>query len=161
MKRKSTGQIVFCVCLCLTVPGSTAQGAGGSGRQGPKDCLAHATNQLDMNRCAGADADAADRELNRTYQAILRRYADQPLFIERLREAQRAWLKYRDAQIAMKFPISPKPDESAQGSVSPMCLGAYKAGLIRRRTQELREWLVGIAEGDVCAGSIKTHESLR
>jgi hypothetical protein len=42
-----------------------------------------------------------------------------------------------------------------------MCYGVYKAQLTQRRTQELQEWLTGINEGDVCAGSVKAPASLK
>ncbi|HEY2915399.1 MAG TPA: lysozyme inhibitor LprI family protein, partial [Candidatus Angelobacter sp.] len=92
------------------------------------------------------------RELNATYQGILKKYADDPAFIGRLRTAQRAWLKFRDAQLQMKFPPS-----NQVGSVAPMCHALYKAELTQARTRELKIWLDGIEEGDVCAGSVKTR----
>ncbi|HEY6306878.1 MAG TPA: lysozyme inhibitor LprI family protein [Candidatus Angelobacter sp.] len=157
MNLRSIKQFAFYACFCLTLAAASAQTAGSS-----KDCLASANNQLDLNQCAEADASAADRDLNRTYQLIAKKYADQPLFLERLHESQRAWLKYRDAQVEMKFPTSAKQTaETTYGSVYPMCYAAYKAKLAKERTRELREWLVGIEEGDVCYGSAKTPASLK
>jgi len=157
MPRSSTKSLVFCVGFGLAV-------AGLRGQQSPqsKACFDKALTQMEMNKCAGADADAAESEMNRTYQAILKKYADQPLFMQRLREAQRAWLVFRDAQIEMRFPIAAKESPPARyGSVYPMCHSQYKAQLTQRRTQELEQWLAGIPEGDVCSGSVKTADGLR
>jgi len=154
--RSIKTQALF-VSLSLMTVGVMAQQS-----KTPKSCYDKAKTQSGLNECGRADDAAADRELNRVYQRILKKYADQPLFIERLREAQRAWLKYRDAQIAMKYPAAKDDREQAlYGSVYPMCYATYKAELTARRSKELREWLSGTKEGDVCAGSVKTPENLK
>lgn len=119
--------------------------------EGPKaDCLEKAQTQFEMNACAGDELAAADAELNRVYQAILEKYKDDSLFIEKLRAAQRAWLAYRDAELEAKFPPS-----DGHGSVFPMCAAQHKAKLTRERVAKLREWLDGVEEGEVCAGSVR------
>lgn len=55
----------------------------------------------------------------------------------------------------MKFP---EPEPGSYGSSYPMCVSAYKAELTRARIRELRRWLDGIDEGDICGGSVKTKE---
>jgi uncharacterized protein YecT (DUF1311 family) len=157
MKPESTRRGILYVCLCLTVAGFSVQAP-----QRPKDCLAQAQTQTEMTQCAGAGVEAAERELTETYQSIVKQYADQPLFLERMQTAQTAWLKYRDAQIEMRFPTSARPSEETEhGSAYPMCYAEYKAELTQRRTQELRQWLTGIQEGSVCSGSVKTHRSVK
>ena len=84
------------------------------------DCLDTAKTQSELNDCTGQDATQAERELNKTYQSILRKYAEQPIFLERMRIAQRAWLKFRDAQLKMCFPPS-----DLSGSAS-QCAMRYK-----------------------------------
>jgi uncharacterized protein YecT (DUF1311 family) len=124
-------------------------------------CIDAAKNQGGLNDCGKQETDAGDRALNKTYRSIIKKYADQPLFVERLRVAQRAWLKFRDAQIAMRFPVAQQQDPKRDyGSVYPMCYGMYKAELTRQRTKELSLWLSGIEEGDVCSGSIKRPEGI-
>ena len=63
-------------------------------------------SQFEMNHCAGVDYEKADAELNRVWpeyrKAMKERDAvqDEPFFkksAELLLEAQRAWIKYRDA----------------------------------------------------------------
>jgi uncharacterized protein YecT (DUF1311 family) len=143
---KSAALLVMFLCLLLTAPDAWAQ------KQEKKSskCVDSAQTQSDLNNSAGKDSANAERELNATYQGILKKYADDPAFIGRLRTAQRAWLKFRDAQLQMRFPPS-----NQAGSVAPMCYASYKAELTQARTRELKVWLDGIEEGDVCAGSVK------
>lgn len=148
MKSKSTVLLVMFLFLLLMVPDASAQKQG---KKAPK-CLDTAQTQQDLNKSAGNDSAKAERELNATYQGILKKYADDPAFIGRLRTAQRAWLKFRDAQLEMRFP----PSDLA-GSAQPMCYALYEAELTQARTKELKVWLDGVEEGDVCAATIKTR----
>jgi uncharacterized protein YecT (DUF1311 family) len=125
-------------------------------------CYDTAQTQTGLNECAGADLAKADRELNRTYQLILEKYAKDSLFLQRLEQAQRAWLAFRDAEIEMKYPGANARELTARyGTVYPMCFASYKAELTEQRTRELSAWLKGIEEGDVCSGSVKTPEELK
>ena len=123
----------FLLVLCLTMNISAQKQARSL------DCLDTAKTQSELNDCTGQDAAKAERELNKTYQSILRKYADQPVFVDRMRVAQRAWLKFRDAQLEMRFPPS-----DLSGSAEPMCYALYKAELTQERTQQLKPWLLGI-----------------
>jgi uncharacterized protein YecT (DUF1311 family) len=146
MTSKSAVLLVMFLVLWLTASDAWAQKLE---KKTPK-CLDTAQTQTDLNKSAGNDSANAERELNETYQGILKKYANDPAFIGRLRTAQRAWLKFRDAQLQMRFPPS-----NEAGSVAPMCYASYKAELTQARTRQLKVWLDGIEEGDVCAGSIK------
>jgi uncharacterized protein YecT (DUF1311 family) len=131
------------VCLFWLLPWA-------SQAENPKaGCYDKAQTQLELNDCAGEELAAADAELNRVYQAILKKYKDDSRFIEKLRAAQRAWLAFRDAEFEAKFPAS-----DGYGSIFPMCAAQYKAQLTRERVTRLREWLDGIEEGDACSGSV-------
>ena len=99
------------------------------------------------------DFSAADKELNQVYQEVLRRYADDQDFVKKFRTAQQAWLKFRDAHLEALFPASSKRGE--YGSAYPMCSGIALAELTKARTAQLRAWIEGVEEGEVCAGSIK------
>lgn len=121
------------------------------------DCAA-AKTQSEMNACAGTDFQTADKELNRTYQAVLKKYADDPSFITKLRVSQRAWLKFREAELDAMFPHS--AEANYYGSVYPQCRAGRLTKMVTERTRELREWLDGVEEGETCAGSIKTKAAL-
>lgn len=115
-------------------------------------CMDKAASSAQMGACAGADARAADAELDRVYRDVLRRHAKDRVFIAKLRTAQRAWIAFRDAEIAARYPAAdPLP---AYGDVFPMCAARLREELIRARTAQLRRWLDGVQEGDVCSGSL-------
>jgi uncharacterized protein YecT (DUF1311 family) len=106
--------------------------------------------QMEMNMCAGLDFEAADRELNTAYRAAIqsaqqadREYAriesgaggnasGEPGEEATLREAQRAWVGFRDAQCRMES------FEARGGSMQPMLDSGCRATLTRARTAELR-----------------------
>lgn len=135
------------ICACFLLPlGARAQMPG-------KDCFDTAMTQLDLNDCAGRQHQDADAELNRVYKAILEKYRKDPLFVEKLRAAQRAWLAYRDAEIEAKYPHA--GEAHYYGSIFPMCDFLYRAQLTQERTKKLREWLDGSGEGDGCSGSVE------
>ena len=115
-------------------------------------CLAKGLASADVNAYAGNDLAAADRELNAVYQQVLHEHATDKNFVRKLRTAQRAWLVYRDAELAARYP-DPNPG-TAYGSVYPVCAAGLKARLTHARISQLRMWLEGAAEGDVCAGSL-------
>ena len=134
-------------CACLLLPfAAWAQ-------QPEADCFEKATTQLESNDCAGREYQKADAELNRVYKAILEKHKKDPLFIEKLRVAQRAWLAYRDAEIDAKYPHA--GEAHYYGSIFPMCDSLYKAQLTQERVEKLREWLDGAEEGDACSGSVE------
>ncbi len=112
-----------------------------------------AQTQLDMDRTAGGELASADKELNGVYQEVLKQYADDPVFITKFRAAQRAWIALRDAELAATYPHT---EPGYYGSVYPMCADARLTALTRARTTDLRRWLAGTEEGDVCAGALKS-----
>jgi uncharacterized protein YecT (DUF1311 family) len=107
---------------------------------------ANANTQMDMNTCAAAALSDADRQLNVTYQAVLKKWAAYPDMIAKLRLAQRNWLSYRDADIAARFAIADQ--DKARGTAYPMAHTLYQAGLEFERTARLCEYLRGDAYGE-------------
>lgn len=59
----------------------------------------HAQTQADMNQDACAQYKKADQALNATYAIVLKNYAKDPQFLAKLKQAQRAWIAFRDAQL--------------------------------------------------------------
>ncbi len=112
-----------------------------------------AQTQVEMNDEAQENYIKADKELNQVYQQILKEYKDDKVFINKLKIAQRSWIKFRDADMEAMY-----PDEAEQGSVFPACWFMALESLTKERTEKLRIWLDGIEEGDVCAGSVKFKE---
>jgi uncharacterized protein YecT (DUF1311 family) len=133
-----------------TTPASAATTASASGDA----CMNNAQSQADITACAMKGLNAADRELNAVYQQVLNKYAKDTVFVAKLKAAQKAWLAFRDAELAARFPDS---DKSNYGSVYPMCADNELEAMTRKRTEELRVWLKGAVEGDVCAGSYRAN----
>jgi uncharacterized protein YecT (DUF1311 family) len=73
---------------------------------------ANAQSQAEMNRQAAKDFEKADAELNKTYEAHLRKFPDAE-GKEKLKKSQWAWLAFRDAEAA--FPA----DQARHGSMAP------------------------------------------
>ena len=117
--------------------------------------ICFAQSQADMNRGAGDDFKQADKALNEVYKKILLEYKGQTDFLKSLKTSQQLWIKFRDAEMLVKYPKSKQAD---YGSVFPMCWSSYKAELTRQRTKTLQVWLDGIEEGDTCSGSVKMKQ---
>ena len=100
--------------------------------------------QLDMNQCAGIDFQRADIELNRVWREAIaaarqddagiagtndRRQTEEA----QLREAQRGWLVFRDAECTVEG-----YREARGGSMEPLIYNGCRARLTRERTAQLR-----------------------
>jgi uncharacterized protein YecT (DUF1311 family) len=102
--------------------------------------------QAEMNWCAGQDYAAADADLNAQWKitadamkqrdvewAELKSADTRPGYFKSLLEAQRGWLRYRDAHCQVD-------GYSARGgSLEPLLVATCKARLTRQRTLELKD----------------------
>ena len=111
--------------------------------------------QAEMNKTAYAEFSKADKKLNEVYQKILTEYKSDSTFIKSLKNAQRIWIKFRDAELEMKYPNYKEPHY--YGSSHPMCSASYLKKMTKERTEKLIVWLNGIKEGDMCSGSVKMN----
>ena len=68
-----------------------------SGAAWADDC-SNANTQTEMNQCAAAQYQAADKKLNETWKQALKRASGQQQ--ELLKKAQQAWISLRDADCA-------------------------------------------------------------
>ncbi|GAA3871500.1 lysozyme inhibitor LprI family protein [Celeribacter arenosi] len=97
-----------------------------------RDCD-NAQTQTDMNICAGLALDAADAELNATYQDVMADLkTNQPGVALALRDAQRAWIPFRDAAChaeALRY---------EGGSIQPLIHASCLEKLTRQRTNDIR-----------------------
>jgi len=117
--------------------------------------------QLELNQCAADEYAQADNGMNQIWKQIQLKYADQPLFLKKLKAAQLLWLQLRDAELEAKFPVDKQENPRFQyGSVYPMCWASYKAALTNARVRDLKVWLTGEQEGDMCMGSVKLSDEL-
>ena len=101
--------------------------------------------QQAMNTCAREDFQRADAELNRIYRQAIewaraadreldRNYDQRPGYEETLREAQRAWVIFRDAHCTWEG-----YGEARGGSMEPLVFEGCRAGLTRSRITELSQ----------------------
>lgn len=112
--------------------------------------ISKAQTQAEINSSAYVNYRKADKELNTVYQSILKQYAVQPVFIQKLKAAQRIWISFRAAELAARYPEAGK-----YGSSEPICRAAYLESLTRDRIKTLKVWLDGLPEGETCMGSVK------
>jgi uncharacterized protein YecT (DUF1311 family) len=103
------------------------------------DCK-NAVTQADMNQCQSGDFAAADKQLNVLYNDYMKRLNPQQK--QSMRDAQNAWLRYRDS--SCKFESSGAEGGSAHAMVMITC----KARKTVVRVGEL-EALSTCAEGDL------------
>jgi uncharacterized protein YecT (DUF1311 family) len=100
-------------------------------------------NQHDMTACAAIDFERADAELNAVWAEVIagaremdaeidREFDQAPTSEEVLREAQRAWIIFRDGQCAYEG------HEARGGSMEPMIRNGCRARLTRERTAQLQ-----------------------
>jgi uncharacterized protein YecT (DUF1311 family) len=102
------------------------------------------------------DYQSIDKQLNVVYNKIIVGYKADTLFIKRLKEAQRAWIIFRDAQIAARYPILKNEDSNVKyGSEYSDCTCNDLTELTKQRINQLEMWLNGTEEGNVCSGSYK------
>lgn len=115
------------VCVALTL----AVVPLGAAAQEP-DC-SNPLTQRDMNHCAYLAWQAADGDLNDTYGWAREVAAGwEPGAGDALRDAQRAWITYRDAACAAEGWLF------HGGSMEPLIVHSCMENLTRRRTEDLR-----------------------
>ncbi|MCV6636596.1 lysozyme inhibitor LprI family protein [Candidatus Albibeggiatoa sp. nov. NOAA] len=124
-----------------------------SGLDAMANCADTATTQVEINRCAFADYERADAKLNQVYRQVLLAYKEDAEFIHKLKAAQRAWVAFRDAHLEALYPAEDK--RFAYGAMYPTCSNNDLTALTKQRIEQLQQWLIGLAEGDTCGGSIK------
>ncbi len=108
-----------------------------------------AQTQFEMNKEAGGNYLKADKELNLIYNKILKEYKSDTEFIKNLKASQIIWIKFRDSEMKIKFPDR---EVGYYGSIQPICRYSYLEKLTKISTNDLKVWLTGIEEGDVCSG---------
>lgn len=100
--------------------------------------------QQEMNYCAYQDWQNADKQLNAVWKQVKPAYdavrADTPSDFRaaknQLLEAQRAWIKFRDAH------CESTAVQSAGGTIVPLLVNSCKAAMTNGRTKQLKQLLV-------------------
>ena len=92
---------------------------------------ANARSQPEINRQAAKDLEKADTELNKTYEALLRKLPDAESK-QKVKEKQRAWITSRDAEAARAA------DEARGGSIVPTIRYETMTELTQQRLKQLK-----------------------
>jgi uncharacterized protein YecT (DUF1311 family) len=110
----------------------------------------HAQTQTAMNAQARSEFERADTDLNKTYQAVLKKFPEAENK-QRLRQAQRAWVVSRDAEAARAA------KEEDGGSMAPTLRYETMTHLTRERIKEVNNMLDhGTQNGPKLASSSAT-----
>lgn len=104
------------------------------------DECANASTQLDLNTCTAQQYQAADKTLNQTYQAVMKRAAAPQRDL--LKKAQQAWIALRDADCALIG------SGTEGGSIQPMIVNQCLAEKTTEREAYLAS-LMQCEEGDL------------
>jgi uncharacterized protein YecT (DUF1311 family) len=117
----------------------------------------NAQSQMELNVRACQQFKAIDRDMNTSYQLVLSKYQNDNSFITAFINAQRQWLLFRDAHIASMYP---EADKDTYGSVYLMCHCNAMTEITTSRLKQIKHWLGGVDEGDVCGGSLHLQDTL-
>jgi uncharacterized protein YecT (DUF1311 family) len=102
----------------------------------------NAMNQNDMNICASQDFDRSDAKLNKVYKALVAKLEGKE--IDQLKEAQRAWLTYRDAEC--RYTVR----QNEGGSIYPTVWFGCLTQQTETRTKQLQAHLDCMNNSDDC-----------
>lgn len=98
-------------------------------------------SQIEMNQCAYDDFLKADKALNDTYQALVKKSAGDKTYIKMLRKAQRAWIVFRDAELDAMFSCADKDIKLCWGSMVGLLHPSAKTEITRERTKKLQHYI--------------------
>ena len=95
-----------------------------------------------MNQAALLDLKKTENELTEVYQKVIQRYSKGSeadlVLVDRLRKAQRAWIKFRDAHIEAIF-----PSEADRRFSGPSNVCRHRFDRTRQSTDHATKGMVG------------------
>lgn len=112
--------------------------AGAAAQQAAENPCEDAQTQLELNECSARAYQTADAELNEAYKAAMNVVKDwSPESPEKLRDAQRSWIGYRDkACLVYQYPES--------GSITPLLINDCLRKITADRTEDLKALAQGL-----------------
>lgn len=102
-------------------------------------------SQQEINNVVANELKLADDTLNYEYRQILIMYKSNQLFIEKLTDAELAWIAFRDAEIEAINAVYNK--QVRYGSLALLACDIEKTRLTWARVKQLKEWSEGMPEG--------------
>jgi len=122
-----------------------------------KPCGDYGT-QSELNDCAAREAHEADEALNATYKQLLVRLQDDKTATARVVAAEKAWVIFRDAELAADWPAADGENPNLlYGSVHPFCYYNELAALTSARSKTLSDRMRHEQEGDVCSTAVASR----
>ncbi len=107
-------------------------------------CYETAFTQVSINKCSKEDTRNAQTQLDSLIKKIEVKYADNPEKLEKFKQAQKDWERFKKSQVDLLY-------FDHNGSVVSMCSNITLKMFTWDRIKQLRSWLY-IEEGDVCGG---------
>jgi len=106
---------------------------------GPK-CNPDGT-QSEMNVCAGDDYAVADKKLNKTWKALMTKEKANKAYVKSLRKAQKAWIIFRDLEVAAMFACDGEDIRVCWGSMYPLLQQTAMTEITVARTKRLQQFI--------------------
>ncbi|WP_116786843.1 lysozyme inhibitor LprI family protein [Flavobacterium psychrotrophum] len=91
-------------------------------------------NTAEMIACANKEYDTWDKEMNKYYKLLMGVLGTEEK--AKLKEAQRRWITYRDAEIEFAATLN----RNKEGTMWPVFFGSTRASIVRTRALELIEY---------------------
>jgi uncharacterized protein YecT (DUF1311 family) len=98
-------------------------------------------NQMEMNQCAADDYAAADKKLNATWKKLMAKFEGDKTATAKLKAAQKAWIAFRDAEIAAQFACDDGDVRVCWGSMYPMLVNGELQAMTETRTERLQKYI--------------------
>jgi len=132
---KKTILLVLAILAICMPASSTSERSKHSIDEWLTECMKKNSFSQGMNDCLGQAYEKWDLELNRVYRELSARLDTEARIV--LREAQRAWLEYRDRELAWLAKFYGGLD----GTMYSTMLAADRVDLLKRRVLELASLL--------------------
>jgi len=136
MKAPTTGALIILTLFLALCTSARAQG-----KDDPCERAEKSGVTVDLVECSSKKLAAADAELNKTYRQLIPKLNSKD-WETKLRTAQQAWIKYRDANCDYESEFS------GGGSATTFEYNFCLADMTTARTKQLREMLTKIKERD-------------
>jgi uncharacterized protein YecT (DUF1311 family) len=97
--------------------------------------------QIEMNVCAGEEYQAADKQLNTTWKALIKKEKANKAYTTSLRNAQKAWITFRDLEIKAMFACAEGNMRICWGSMYPLLEQGAMTEITKERTKRLQQFI--------------------
>lgn len=97
--------------------------------------------QMEMNQCAYEDFKNADKVLNMSYNELRSLERENKPYLNKLKASQKAWLKFRDAEIETIFACDSDDMKLCWGSMYPLLYNVEMQKLTETRTKTLVSYI--------------------